>query len=66
MQPMIGKDAVLLLINHRIAVAMSDMKLGNSNKVALAAQVSVLEELKAQLDFIIPIVIDNKPTFIIS
>lgn len=62
MQPMIGKDTVLLLLNHRINLAKNDLRLGNCNMVALMAQIRVLEEIIQQLDFILPIDVPIAPT----
>ncbi len=58
MQAMIGKDAVLLLINHRIGMLMEEYRLSNCHRTVVGGQIRVLEELKMQLDFIQPLQIE--------
>ena len=65
MQPMIGKDAVLLLINHRIGTLTNELRLGNTDQKCANAMITVLDDLKRQLDFIQPVVL-NKPTPILT
>jgi hypothetical protein len=61
MQPMIGKDAVLLLINHRIGTLTSELRLGNTDQKCANAMITVLNELKMQLDFIQPVELGSPP-----
>ena len=60
MQPMIGRDAVLLLINHRIGSLRNELRLGNCNMTAINAQIACLEDIKHQIDFIQPVSLDAK------
>ena len=60
MQPMIGKEAVLLLLNHRIGSLRNDLRLGNSDRKCIESTIRCLEEIKNQLDFIVPVVLAGK------
>ena len=55
MQDLIGKDAILTIIDYQIARLTQDGQNDDSDRACIAASIQILEELKTQLDFIMPI-----------
>ncbi len=52
---MIGKDFVLMLIDLRMENLRGDLRLGNSNHAVIEGQLASLQDIKNQIDFIVPV-----------
>lgn len=52
---MIGKDFVLMLIDLRMENLRGDLRLGNSNRAVIEGQLASLQDIKNQIDFIVPV-----------